>query len=176
MDDHDIMQVSSPCEGVYQTHARLTLLLSKWVSSGPCSSRRTRVSTTITAYTVLEIVPLLKRLDVLLCLGDRPRTADRRSRIPPRVRITLEVARVHGLTWYRCAQRETRHLRIIRIRVADARARSRKSPRARILRRRVASRCYAQLAKHGHVVLLFEIPQPCDAQRYFILFRDPRLA
>jgi len=156
------MHVSSPCEGIYQTHTRLTSLLSKWVFAGP----RSRGGDRAPARTKFEV---LNRLDVPLRLSDRPRTADRRSRIPPRIRVALDVARVERLTWYRCARRETRYLRIKRICIADARTRSRESPRARMLRRRVASRCNAQLAKRNHVSLLFEIPQPLDAQRDFVL-------
>ena len=150
-----------------QPHTRLTSLFSKWVFTGPRSRGGDRAPT----HTKFGI---LNRLDVPLRLSDRPRTADRRSRIPPRIRVALDVARVDRLTWYRYARRETRHMRIKRICIADARTRSRESPRARILRRRVASRCYAQLAKHSHVSLLFEIPQPRDAHRDFVLFRNPR--
>ena len=76
---------------VIVNHHRITLfLLPKWVPR-PRSRGMPRVPTMTTA--LIELVPILNRLDVPLRIGNRPRATDRRSRISPRLTTALDAAR-----------------------------------------------------------------------------------
>jgi hypothetical protein len=161
------MRVRLHTTKVITTAPHFRYLSPEWIPR-PRSRGKSRIPT-ITATSPIELVPLFIRLDIPPPLGNRPRAADRRTRIPPRL-TTAPTTRDHRLTRYWPARRNTRHLRVQRIRLARR--------RSRILRtsRRRRRRQHAQLAERDHVSLLFSSPQLCDSQRNFVLFRDSRTA